>query len=210
METGALIGRPGFVEPHQPRLDWQMWFAALSDVRQNPWFIGLALAVAGEFARRRGIVRQESFSGETAALYPGRTFIATVSAAARNTEQTGAWWQREDRRSICRRFVCARDVFVRVRGRECDYGTSARLEESPVRHYTSRMPKEEQIVTEGTVTQVLPGTMFRVDLAGQRNVLAHISGKMRKHFIRIVPGDKVEVELSPYDLTKARIIFRAK
>jgi translation initiation factor IF-1 len=69
------------------------------------------------------------------------------------------------------------------------------------------MPKEEQIVTEGTVTEVLPGTMFRVDLGG-RNVLAHISGKMRKHFIRIVPGDKVSVELSPYDLTKARIIFR--
>jgi len=62
--------------------------------------------------------------------------------------------------------------------------------------------------TEGTVTQVLPGTMFRVDLSGQRNVLAHISGKMRKHFIRIVPGDKVSLELSPYDLTKARIIFR--
>ncbi len=67
------------------------------------------------------------------------------------------------------------------------------------------MAKEAQIVTEGTVTQVLPGTMFRVDLPGQRNVLAHISGKMRKHFIRIVP---VSVELSPYDLTKARIIFR--
>jgi len=63
-------------------------------------------------------------------------------------------------------------------------------------------------VTEGTVTQVLPATMFRVDLPGQRNVLAHISGKMRKHFIRIVPGDKVSVELSAYDLTKARIIFR--
>jgi translation initiation factor IF-1 len=72
------------------------------------------------------------------------------------------------------------------------------------------VPKEEQIVTEGTVTQVLPGTMFRVELPGSRNVLAHISGKMRKHFIRIVPGDKVEVELSPYDLTKARIIFREK
>ncbi len=70
------------------------------------------------------------------------------------------------------------------------------------------MPKEGPIVAEGTVTQVLPGTMFRVDLPGQRNVLAHISGKMRKHFIRIVPGDKVSVELSPYDLTKARIIFR--
>jgi translation initiation factor IF-1 len=52
------------------------------------------------------------------------------------------------------------------------------------------MAKEEQIITEGTVTQVLPGTMFRVDLPGQRNVLAHISGKMRKHFIRIVPGVK--------------------
>jgi translation initiation factor IF-1 len=76
------------------------------------------------------------------------------------------------------------------------------------RVYSPAMAKEEQIVTEGTVTQVLPGTMFRVDLPGQRNVLAHISGKMRKHFIRIVPGDKVSVELSPYDLTKARIIFR--
>ena len=76
------------------------------------------------------------------------------------------------------------------------------------RVYIPTMSKEGQIVTEGTVTQVLPGTMFRVDLPGQRNVLAHISGKMRKHFIRIVPGDKVSVELSPYDLTKARIIFR--
>ena len=79
-----------------------------------------------------------------------------------------------------------------------------------IRLFVRPMPKEEQIVTEGTVTQVLPGTMFRVDLPGNRNVLAHISGKMRKHFIRIVPGDKVEVELSPYDLTKARIIFREK
>ena len=70
------------------------------------------------------------------------------------------------------------------------------------------MPKEEQIVMEGTVTQVLPGTMFRVDLAGQRNVLAHISGKMRKNFIRISVGDKVDVEITPYDLSKARITFR--
>jgi translation initiation factor IF-1 len=63
------------------------------------------------------------------------------------------------------------------------------------------MAKEEQIITEGTVTQVLPGTMFRVDLPGQRNVLAHISGKMRKHFIRIVPGDSFGGAFS-YDLTK--------
>ena len=72
----------------------------------------------------------------------------------------------------------------------------------------SGVPKEEQLTVEGTVAQVLPGTMFRVDIGTQRNVLAHISGKMRKHFIRIVPGDKVSVELSPYDLTKARIVFR--
>ena len=86
----------------------------------------------------------------------------------------------------------------------------AAVEQNGFSAYDRFVPKEEQIVTEGTVTQVLPGTMFRVDLPGNRNVLAHISGKMRKHFIRIVPGDKVEVELSPYDLTKARIIFREK
>jgi translation initiation factor IF-1 len=84
----------------------------------------------------------------------------------------------------------------------------ATLEAHALPRIFAAMAKEEQIITEGTVTQVLPGTMFRVDLPGQRNVLAHISGKMRKHFIRIVPGDKVSVELSPYDLTKARIIFR--
>jgi len=87
-------------------------------------------------------------------------------------------------------------------------GRRRQVERLIVCDYVHAMPKEEQIVTEGTVTQVLPVTMFRVDLPRQRNVLAHISGKMRKHFIRIVPGDKVSVELSPYDLTKARIIFR--
>jgi translation initiation factor IF-1 len=70
--------------------------------------------------------------------------------------------------------------------------------------------KEEGIQTEGTVTDVLPGTMFRVELPNGVNVLAHISGKMRKNFIRIVPGDKVTVEMSPYDLSKARIVFREK
>jgi translation initiation factor IF-1 len=72
------------------------------------------------------------------------------------------------------------------------------------------MAKEEPIELEGTVTQVLPGTMFRVKLPNGHVVLAHISGKMRKHFIRIAVGDKVRVEMSPYDLTKARIRFRAR
>ncbi|MGV3532246.1 MAG: translation initiation factor IF-1 [Chthoniobacteraceae bacterium] len=68
--------------------------------------------------------------------------------------------------------------------------------------------RQDAIRTEGIVKEVLPGTMFRVEMPNGALVLAHISGKMRKHFIRIVPGDKVELELTPYDLSKARIIFR--
>ena len=77
-------------------------------------------------------------------------------------------------------------------------------------HPLKLMAKEEGIQTEGTVVDVLPGTMFHVKLPNGTVVLAHISGKMRKNFIRIVPGDKVTVELSPYDLTKARITFRER
>ena len=66
----------------------------------------------------------------------------------------------------------------------------------------------ESITAEGVVVEVLPGTMFRVKMSNGHVVLAHISGKMRKHFIRIVPGDTVTIEMSPYDLTKARITFR--
>jgi translation initiation factor IF-1 len=72
----------------------------------------------------------------------------------------------------------------------------------------NRMAKEEPIELTGTITQVLPGTMFRVALPNGHEVLAHISGKMRKNFIRISVGDKVSVEMSPYDLNKARITFR--
>jgi translation initiation factor IF-1 len=73
---------------------------------------------------------------------------------------------------------------------------------------SNRVAKEEPIELQGTVTQVLPGTMFRVALANGHEVLAHISGKMRKHFIRIGVGDRVNVEITPYDLNKARITFR--
>ena len=72
------------------------------------------------------------------------------------------------------------------------------------------MPKEEAIEVEGTVMETLPNAMFRVELADGHRVLAHISGKMRKYYIKIVTGDKVTVELSPYDLTRGRITFRAK
>jgi translation initiation factor IF-1 len=72
------------------------------------------------------------------------------------------------------------------------------------------MAKEEAIEVEGTVVEPLPNAMFRVELENGHLVLAHISGKMRMHYIRILPGDKVTVELSPYDLTRGRITYRAK
>lgn len=72
------------------------------------------------------------------------------------------------------------------------------------------MPKEEPIKVEGKVLETLPNAMFRVELKNKHQVLAHISGKMRMHFIKILPGDKVTVELSPYDLTRGRITYRAK
>ena len=72
------------------------------------------------------------------------------------------------------------------------------------------MAKEESIEMEGTVTETLPNTMFRVELENGHIVTAHISGKMRKHYIRILTGDAVTVQLTPYDLTKGRIVFRAR
>ncbi len=69
--------------------------------------------------------------------------------------------------------------------------------------------KEKGIVLEGTIVEALPNAMFRVKLDTDHEVLAHVSGKMRVHFIRILPGDRVKVELSPYDLTRGRIIYRA-
>jgi translation initiation factor IF-1 len=72
------------------------------------------------------------------------------------------------------------------------------------------MAKEEAIEVEGKVVEPLPNAMFRVELENGHRVLAHISGKMRMHFIKILPGDKVTVELSPYDLTRGRITYRTK
>lgn len=70
------------------------------------------------------------------------------------------------------------------------------------------MPKEELIEVEGLVVEALPNTMFRVEIQQGHQVLAHLGGKLRKHYIRILPGDRVKVELSPYDLTRGRITFR--
>ncbi len=72
------------------------------------------------------------------------------------------------------------------------------------------MSKEDMIEVEGIVQEALPNAMFRVELQNKHTILAHISGKLRQNYIRIVPGDKVTVEMSPYDLTKGRITWRAK
>ena len=76
--------------------------------------------------------------------------------------------------------------------------------------YGGIVAKEEAIEVEGLVKEALPNTMFRVELKNGHIIMAHLSGKMRKHYIRIVPGDNVKVELSPYDLDKGRIIFRQR
>jgi len=73
-----------------------------------------------------------------------------------------------------------------------------------------RMGKEEKIEMEGEITEALPNTMFRVKLDNDHEVLGHISGKMRRHYIRILPGDRVKIELSPYDLDRGRITYRYK
>ena len=72
------------------------------------------------------------------------------------------------------------------------------------------MPKEKPLEVEGVVTEALANTRFRVRLESGHTIIAHVAGKMRKHFIRIVPGDKVRIELSPYDLTKGRITYRER
>jgi translation initiation factor IF-1 len=77
-------------------------------------------------------------------------------------------------------------------------------------HRSEIMAKEEAIEVEGKVIEPLPNAMFRVELENGHRVLAHISGKMRMHFIKILPGDRVTVELSPYDLTRGRIVYRTK
>jgi len=78
------------------------------------------------------------------------------------------------------------------------------------RQLNGRMAKEEAIQMEGKVTETLPNTTFRVELENGHTVTAHISGKMRKHYIRILTGDQVTVELTPYDLSKGRIVYRTR
>ncbi len=77
-------------------------------------------------------------------------------------------------------------------------------------HLPERMAKDDVIEMDGTVVETLPNTMFRVRLENGHTVIAHISGRMRKHYIRILTGDKVKVEMTPYDLTKGRITYRMK
>jgi len=88
-------------------------------------------------------------------------------------------------------------------------GTFRRMR-GPQQNNCGQVPKEEAIQMEGKVTETLPNTMFRVELENGHVVTAHISGKMRKHYIRILTGDDVTVELTPYDLTKGRIIYRSR
>jgi len=86
----------------------------------------------------------------------------------------------------------------------------AKLLDALLEEKLNQMSKQDLIEMEGTVTESLPNAMFRVDLENGFNVLAHISGKIRRNYIKILPGDKVKVELTPYDLTKGRITYRLR
>jgi len=94
---------------------------------------------------------------------------------------------------------------------QLDYGVTVvvPMDPSPEENPLPK-PKEDAIVLEGTIVESLPNAMFKVELENGHSVLAHISGKMRMHYIRILPGDKVQVELTPYDLTRGRITYRYK
>ncbi len=91
------------------------------------------------------------------------------------------------------------------------YSTHGAVENCNPRSFQGKkLAKQDLIEMEGTVTESLPNAMFRVDLDNGFNVLAHISGKIRRNYIKILPGDRVKVELTPYDLTKGRITYRLK
>ena len=103
---------------------------------------------------------------------------------------------------------------VRTSTTRCTWRTPALGSSGPERQNTEEIhlpkPKEDAIVLEGTVVEPLPNAMFRVELENGHKVLAHSSGKMRMHRIRILPGDKVQVEITPYDLARGRITYRYK
>ena len=115
------------------------------------------------------------------------------------------------RRLVCRpaqgSFCCAPRLPRLGRGAASDSGRTYTSQ----RQIAEDMPKKEGVIEiEGTVVEALPNAMFRVELNNGHKVLAHISGKMRQHYIRILPEDRVVVELSPYDLTRGRIVYRYK
>ena len=97
----------------------------------------------------------------------------------------------------------------RPQARRCDIG-AVELEPAAPSYPLGAVGKEEKIEMEGEVTEALPNTMFKVKLDNDHEVLGHISGKMRRHYIRILPGDRVKIELSPYDLDRGRITYRYK
>ena len=101
-------------------------------------------------------------------------------------------------------------AFVPTRGRLGSPTVRRGPATSPGSRVNRSVPKKDAIEVEGTVVEPLPNAMFRVELENGHKVLAHISGKMRMHYIRILPGDRVLVELSPYDLTRGRVVYRYK
>src|ERR1700686_3141250 len=109
-----------------------------------------------------------------------------------------------------RRLAGVSEAGVRCRNPERSAGSLRRARDLWLKAFRRVMSKEDAIEVMATVVEPLPNAMFKVELENKHQVLAHVSGKMRKNFIRILPGDKVAVELSPYDLNRGRIVYRYK
>ena len=140
------------------------------------------------------------------ASHEPRERTAVVAAAAAHPREANFRWNRAGC-SLVGRLWCFRRVVSRrlVPLESCTFGMrNLQVVE------TLAKPKDDTILVEGTVVEPLPNAMFRVELENGHKVLAHISGKMRMHYIRILPGDRVQVELTPYDLSRGRITYRYK
>lgn len=137
-----------------------------------------------------------------------------VNARTRGTDPTRVTLRRGPQISRIGRLVSVRlggSIAPRPNGRSCARPrVSLQFVNPAYKEAVLPKPKDDAILLEGTILESLPNAMFRVELENGHKVLAHISGKMRMNYIRILPGDKVQVELTPYDLTRGRITYRYK
>jgi translation initiation factor IF-1 len=168
---------------------------------------GLGRADPASLAGAAHLFGTSNFAGESAPA--DAQFTSAIRAQSTRCRGREKACCSKDSHASC---VALRLIFRRLR--QCEFQQCLYLGDAGGHRSagaeSALMSNEQPIELEGTIKTVLPGTMFRVQLDNEHEVLAHISGKMRKHFVRLTVGDRVRMEMSPYDLTKARITFRMR